>query len=286
MRNLAETVDRLCAASRTQYRNPYTDLDWPVSLDKDDWHMSPELVSLYGTAAHDALSEAERKRLSLFETVNFFSLNIHGEKALVEGMARRLYAPGCRVISSYLHHFVDEENKHMINFGEFCLRYAGKVYADRKITVPREHAPGEEEFLFFAKILIFEEVVDHYNARMARDIRLPRIIREINRLHHRDEARHLVFGRKLVKELFEHYAPRWPDETLKGVRRYLADYLAATEREYCNPDVYRDAGVADPFAAREEALRDPGRRAHWREVTRACRGYLREIGVLRDEVRP
>src|SRR6266705_194388 len=61
------------------------------------------------------------------------NLNIHGEKALVEGLARKLYEREKREISPYLHHFLDEENKHMVYFGEFCTRYAGKIYPDKKL---------------------------------------------------------------------------------------------------------------------------------------------------------
>ena len=113
------------------------------------------------------------KRLSFCETVNFFSLNIHGEKRLIEGLARRLYRRGMEDLTAYLHHFLDEENKHMVYFGGFCTEYAGKVYPDRKVAFPREYAAGEEDFLFFAQVLIFEEIVDVYNVHLATDERLP-----------------------------------------------------------------------------------------------------------------
>src|SRR5207244_844073 len=143
------------------------------------------------------------------EAVNFYSLNIHGEKALLEGLAHRLYQPDLSEVSKYLHHFLDEENKHMVYFGEFCLRYAGKIYRDRKVAFPREYERGEEDFLFFGRVMIFEEIVDYFNRRMGNDERLSTVAREINRLHHSDEARHLTFGRRIVKELFEQWRPSW-----------------------------------------------------------------------------
>ena len=63
--------------------------------------------------------------------------------ALMEGLARRLYAGGGDSHRlAYLHHFLDEENKHMVCFGGFCTRYAGKIYPDRKVAFPREYARG------------------------------------------------------------------------------------------------------------------------------------------------
>ncbi len=286
MDTLRDLVDRLCDASQKQFANPYT-LAWPDALDPEQWCTSPELISLYGTEAFDALNEPQQKRLSFFEAVNFFSLNIHGEKPLVEGLAHRLYRSDSREICAYLHHFLDEENKHMVYFGGFCERYAGKIYPDKKAAFPREYAPGEEDMLFFAKVMIFEELVDVYNLRMSTDERLVPIARQINLLHHRDEARHLVFGRQVVKTLFDRYAPAWSSETLTGVRGYLAAYLTATWKEYYNPEVYRDAGIAgDPYELHQQAFGHPTCRAHRRAVSAGCVRYLLANGILEQEPAP
>lgn len=280
---LTPVVERLCDLSQRQYANPYAEIEWPERLDPDQWFMSPELISIHGTDAYDALSDLDRRRLSFFEAVNFFSLNIHGERPLVEGLARRLYRKGHQAIASYLHHFLDEENKHMIYFGGFCTRYAGKIYPDKKLTVPRTYAPGEEDFLFFAKILIFEEVVDVYNIRMAQDARLAPLARRINLLHHLDEARHLVFGRLLVQTLWREHAARWSGATVQALRDYLAAYLVATWQEYFNPDVYRDAGLEDPFGLRERAFVHPAARAQRRGISAGCVRYLIQNGILLEE---
>ncbi len=283
MPEFMQTVEKLCSASRRQYLDPYTYLEWPEALDPDQWQFSPELISIYGTDAYESLTEAERKRLSFYETVNFFSLNIHGERPLVEGLAQRLYRSDTQEITPYLQHFLDEENKHMVYFGGYCTRYAGKVYRDKKMAWPREYATGEEDFLFFAKVMIFEEIVDVYNVTMSKDDRLPPIVRRINLVHHVEESRHLAFGRGLVKELFERHAPSWSPETLQGVRDYLKGYVVATWKEYYNPDAYRDAGLRDPLGVQERAFDDPRCREHRERVTRKCQRYLVENRILEEE---
>ena len=283
MTTLATTVERLCRASEKDFVNPYDAIEWTPALDRDAWHFSPELISIEGTGAFACLSEAEQKRLAFYEAVNFFSLNIHGERALMEGIARRLYRKTCQEISPYLHHFLDEENKHMTYFGGFCLRYAGKIYPDRKMGFPHEEsAPGAEDFLFFAKALIFEEIVDIYNTMMARDGRLSEIARRINLLHHRDETRHLAFGRQLVRELFARHAPGWSAETLEDMRAYLASYLRATWREYYNPDVYRDAGLGAPFELMEAAFDTPASRARRERTQAQCVRFMLENEILAE----
>ena len=163
------------------------------------------------------------------------------------------------------------------------MKYAGKIYADRKMTFEREYEPGEEDFLFFAKVLIFEEIVDVYNQRMARDERLATVARQINLLHHRDETRHLAFGRRFVSELFERHAPAWSESTIQGVRAYLKSYFAATWKEYYNPDVYRDAGLGAPYELYEMALHSPTGKEHRRTISQACIRYLLENNILEEE---
>jgi hypothetical protein len=283
MAQLTRMVEKLCELSRKGYVNPHGRVDWPTTFDGAGWFTSPELISLYGTKVWTNLTEDEKKRLSFYEAVNFFSLNIHGEKSLIEGLAHRLYRKNTQDISAYLHHFLDEENKHMIYFGEFCMRYAGKIYADRKMTFGREYAPGEEDFLFFAKVLIFEEIVDAYNQRMAKDERLAPIARQINLLHHLDETRHLAFGRRLVSELFKRYSPAWSEATLQGVRGYLGNYFVATWKEYYNPDVYRDAGLASPYDLYETAFHGPAGNEHRKKISQGCIRYLLENNILEEE---
>jgi len=286
MKRLAELSEQLCDASQRKYVNPYEFLEWPAELDRERWYTSPELVSLHGTEAWETMDEPARKRLSFFEAVNFYSLNIHGEKALIEGLAHRLYAGGREGHSAYLHHFVDEENKHMVYFGGFCSRYAGKVYRDRKVAFPREYAEGEEDVLFFAKVMIFEEVVDVYNLRMSKDERLEPVAQRINLIHHLEETRHLVFGRAITAELFEKHAPSWTAETRRGVAEYLAGYLRSTWKEYWNPDVYADAGLDRPYELARMAFDDPSARDRRREISASCVTYLLEHGMIEEEPAP
>ncbi len=280
---VAPLVDRLCALSRRAYANPYEVIEWPERLPEDALCMSPELVSLYKTGAWETLGEAGRRRLAFYEAVNFFSLNIHGETALLQGIARRIGSRRHAPWREYLHHFLDEENKHMVWFETFCRRYAGKVYPDRKVVFPREVAPGEEDVLFFAKIAIFEEIVDVYNARMSADERLHVLVRRINLLHHRDESRHLAFGRTVLKTLVEEHALSWSDETRAQIGTYLEDYLEATWREYYNPHVYRDAGLPDPYDLAEEAFASETAREHRADVAGRCLRFLRAVGLVEEE---
>lgn len=282
---LKTTVTKLCNASASELYNPAIAMNWPDTISEDLWCTSPELLSLFGCDEYERMDEPTRKRLGLLEAVNFCSLNIHGEKALIEGLAKRLYRKGNDEITPYLHHFIDEENKHMLYFGTFCGKYGGKIYQNRKVSFPRDYAPGEEDFLFFTKVMIFEAIVDAHNLRMALDERLHPVALEINAMHHKDEARHLVFGRQLVRELFQKFKGRWTVEVLSGIRNYLAAYFEATWREYYNPDVYRDLAINEPFKLQSSVWDSATARLHRTTMSSGCVEFLLNNEILLEAPR-
>ena len=276
-RTFEQELKKLSRASLRNFMDPGR-LEWPDAAPPDAWYFTPQLVSLHDTPAWDALDEAARKRLSFFEAVNFFSLNIHGEKYLISEVSRRLHRGADRELSEYLLHFVEEEAKHMMYFSGFCDRYAGKVYPDRTLRIEAEQDAGTETFLLFARIYLFEEIVDEYNQTMARDGSLAPIAREINRIHHVEEARHLAFGRRYLEESLPRVCP--DDAARARIRAHLDGYATLTWKQYYNPDAYRDAGIADPFERWQQSFDDPRCRAHRQRIADRRFGLLRELDLL------
>jgi hypothetical protein len=280
----SELAGRLSRASIKKFWNVYAAIDWPDGVEPEaEWFMSPELVSIYGTETWERLDDKARRRLSFWELVNFFSLTLQGERPLVQGLCNQMYSRQDAPITNYIHHFLDEENKHMVMFAEFCNRYAGKVYAQKKIALPKRYAKGEEDVTFFIKALVVEELGDYYNVVMMRDERIAPIAREVNRIHHEDEARHIVFGRRLLGELWKRHAPRWPAETVEGLRLWLGEYLRSSWGDFYNPSMYRDAGLEDSYALREASLASPICRAHRERASRKLVDVFLKTGVLAED---
>jgi hypothetical protein len=284
LEQVAEVSQRLTELSRRSYQDPYQVVVWPESVDAErDWFTSPELVSVYGTADWDALDGVARRRLAFHEAAGFYSLNIHGEKSLIQGLAARLYRGDLVEVTDYLHHFLDEENKHSIHFGGFCTRYA-RVYPSRQVPMERPRPRDVDDFLFFAKVMIFEELVDHYNRIQAKDGRLHPLARFINHNHHREEARHLAFGRRLVGTLWQVCVPGWDGATIEAVREELSGFFVSSWHEYYNPAVYADARMlGDPWTLAERAWNSPAQRLHRRTVSARCLDLLTAAGILTKE---
>lgn len=281
METAAQLAVRLSMASRRKFYDVYRAFEWPEALEADAWAMPPELISLHGTPAWDTLDEPVRRRLSLYEMGNLFSLVLQGERLLVQGLAHRLYGKSTgHAITGYLHHFLDEENKHMVMFGEFCERYVGKVYPEKKLPLPRRYEPGQEEVVFFCMAMVVEELGDFYNVAVGQDERVDPLVREINKVHHVDEARHLAFGRLHLRELFERHAPQWSPQALDDFRTWLGGYLRASWADYYNPAVYRDAGIPLAYDIRQAALSHPAARAHRERASAKLVDYFVATGLL------
>jgi hypothetical protein len=275
---------KLSEASVRKLWDVYTAFDWPKSVPMTGWTMSPELISIYGTELYDSLSEEQQKVLSFFEVGNFFSLVLQGERPLVQGLVHRLYGKTTDdAVSDYLHHFIDEENRHMVMFGLYCQKYLGKVYPDKKMAFPRKYAKGEEEVAFFCKVLVVEEIGDYYNLVMMRDDRIHPIVKQLNHVHHVDEARHLAFGRQYLKERFAHHVTKWSDETLEGFRSWLVNYLESSWGDYYNPTMYQDAGLTDGYDVRQLAFSSEYGKQHRRRAMEKLVGLFLEAGILEKE---
>jgi hypothetical protein len=268
----------LSAQSEEEFIDPNA-FHWPVSADADAWYFSPELISLYGSETWDLLDERQRKKLSFTEAVNFFSLNIHGEKYLISEISKRLYGEDSE-LSRYLLHFVDEEARHMMYFSGFCHRYAGKIYPDRTV---HSEASGDEEldmFLLFARINVFEEIVDHYNRIMAKDERLAPMVREINRIHHVEEMRHLNFGRRFLKNCLDRHIDVWDATRREELRCSLAAYVDFVWKQYVNPAAYADAGIDNSFEVWQQTYGSDTAVEHRESINRRRLSYLRKLELL------
>ncbi|MFE5597707.1 diiron oxygenase [Streptomyces coelicoflavus] len=280
-------LDRLEQLAETGYYNPYSMFDWPDAIEPGMPWMSESLTTLAGTPAWDELTREQQIALTKYESINFFSLNIHGIRELLGEVVNRIHAKTYADVSEFLHHFIGEENEHMWFFAQFCLRYGGKLYPAQptlKADSVDHLSPLARELIVFARILIFEEIVDYYNAHMATDKSLPHIVREINRVHHVDESRHVAFGRMIFTNLLGQVARRDADE-VPVVAEYLENYLQYSIGTLYNPAAYRDAGIPDALGVRRRALEHPSRVEAHDAVLKRTRRFLTKSGVGREAVK-
>ena len=108
---LALALERLTRISIDQAQSPYDRFDWPTSLSEDEWWMSQDLLSVHGTKLAEGFDELQLKRLGKWESIHFYSLNIHGIRELLGVVMNRIHTAGFE--ASSFHRFIAEENEHM-----------------------------------------------------------------------------------------------------------------------------------------------------------------------------
>jgi len=276
-------LERLTRISIDHAQSPYDRFDWPAELSDDEWWMSQDLLSVHATKLADGLDETQRKRLGKWESIHFYSLNIHGIRELLGAVMDRIHTAGFETSSEFFHRFIAEENEHMWFFAQFCRRYGLKIYPDKSMKLGSPSPDAEiDSFIIFARILIFEELVDHFNVKMGADTALPPIVRQLNRAHHEDEGRHIAGGREIVKHLYARLAKRLDAKALKEIDVYLRRYIEASLELLYNPAVYRDAGIADPYEFRTAVLADPARRAHHQKFLGRIVQFLAKNEMISD----
>jgi hypothetical protein len=276
-------LDRLTSMSVEDYYNPYRMFDWPDTLPDDMWWMTPSLMTVHDTEVAGELTVEQRKAISKYESINFYSLNVHGIRELLIEVTKRIHTSEFTDTSEFFHHFIGEENEHMWFFAEFCLRYGPRIYRQPRGGAESIPPSNAESLLVFARILIFEELVDHFNSRMAQDTDLHDTIRQINRIHHQDESRHIAFGRELVSLLFDTFREQASAEEFSQINDYIKRYLVFSFESLFNPHVYRDAGIGDPLAVRNRLLADPRRAEFEQQVFRKTLSFLTRIGMIEDK---
>jgi hypothetical protein len=284
-----QLLDRLMTLSRRNHYNPYDRFSWPHEIDRSQFWCDEDLLTTYGTDIHKKLNEEHLVSLSQWECINFFSLNVHGIKGALEFIVRCMYEAKYKELSEYLHVFMAEENAHMWFFAKFCLDYSGKIYPTLPMPQSATREPLENDLYMFSSTLIFEEYVDFYNRKVGANAKVPSIVRDVNYQHHLDEARHISFGREVVKCLYDEIAAGdETGETVARVRQTIEKIFTHFIGLMYNPRVYDDAGIVGPTglasaaAVRNNLRNESARRCfHEQWFKRTATFFVRQ-GILAD----
>jgi hypothetical protein len=273
---------QLVAASTRTTLDPFTYVDWTVPVDDSAFHLPPEILPLYGTAAWDAMTPTERIAYSRHETAALCGAGVWFENVLMQVVLRHL---GELDVTDPSHRYllveVADECRHSMMFGEYIRRagtpsYRPKLEASSLGDDDTEPAGRAVSYLL---ILAVEELLDHMNRSTMRDERVHPISRSMARLHVLEEARHVSFAKTFLAETWE---------TLDDAsRREVADaaplLVSVVADLSIDPDVYEHLGIAD---GAEIARTNPHHQATVVAGLSKLTTFLSEIGVIDDDHRP
>jgi hypothetical protein len=272
---------QLVAASQRTTLDPFEYVDWSVPIDDSAFHLPPELLPLYGTAAWDAMSETEQIAYSRHETAALCGAGIWFENALMQVVLHHLAElPVTDPAHRYLLVEVADECRHSMMFGEYIRRAGTPAYGPTLAasSLPDDGTTGSR-VVSYLLILAVEELLDYMNRATMRDDRLHPTSRAMARLHVLEEARHVSFAKTYLAESWEGL-----DEEARREVAAAAPVLVAVVADLSvDAAVYEHLGIA---GGADAAHANP----HHQETIVAglskLTSFLTDIGVIDPEHRP
>lgn len=267
---MASTVDdritRLSAVSVERLFDP--DLDLPGGIDSGQV-IPDELLSIAGLDVE--LSAADRAKLSREEAASILDAGIRFESVLTAGFSMQIASrhdlTDPRV--TYMLHELGEETRHSRLFIRLLTQLAPtakspfrrqpiksfvRLFLPAAMTMPS---------LFCVLVLAGEEIPDLFQKMASEHPLTDPFVREVNRYHRREEARHLAFARMTLPELWKRAG--WVERFL--VRHIGPRVVTVMFDAMVHPGVYRTVGLpgwstwraakrsAPRTAMRQQALR-------------------------------
>jgi len=270
----AARAAQLVAVSERSTHDPFREIDWATPVDDSAFHLPPELLGIYGTAAWAQMTESDRITYSRHEAAALFGAGIWFENALMQVVLRHLVSID---VTDPMHRYllveIADECRHSTMFGEFIRRAGTPSYApDRPIIVDDT---GGGRALSYLLILAIEELLDHANRLTMRDDRVHPVSRQIAKLHVLEEARHVSFAKTYLAEV-------WPtlDADERATVITAAPILVAEIVSLSlDPAVFEHLGID---GGAEIAANNPRRRANVITGVAKLTGFLEEVGVIDD----
>ncbi len=283
-KNTFQVVARkLITASDKKKYDPFNRVEYQETLNGDRWQFPEDFLSLRNLPIYGDLDDEQKWRLSLLEAINFFSVNIHGEQALVAALEPRLYRDKRvgedPVSSKYIQRFIHEENSHTYMLAEFCLRYHGSVFPDRAFAVEQpKFSPEVEDILFYGRTYILESYLGFINQKAVKDSDMDTSAHQVHKYHLIDEARHKAWDKAMIEENLSRAKKKNLSSELRAAKDLMATYQEYIYQSACNPAVYRALGLENGMRLRTEVIASNERRDLMRPWSEGLAKYYADIG--------
>lgn len=250
-------------------------------MNREDYWLPPERISLHGAAGFDALPEKQRKRLSQYEFLNFISAGLWLESIFIQRLGAKLGRTVDPANYAILLREIREEAGHSLMFlrlmDETGLRLPPTGRTHSLLDFFGHYAPSGS-VLFWLAVVVGEEIPDQINHAICQAPAVNVVIREMADLHRQDEARHIAHTRHVLASKLSSAGV-----VQKALLSRLAGILIRALLDRCylpSWQLYELAGLVDGKAWRERAKYNP-RRLEWVErCAGATVAFLGQHGVI------
>lgn len=271
-------AERLLRSSAKKSYDPAVDIDWDAPLVEGKLWMPEHRVSLYGTELWDRMTPTQRVELGKHEACSVASVGLWFETLLMQRLLKDFYAEDPTTPrAQFALTEVADECRHSQMFARMVAAAGVEPYGAR----PAVHQLGKLFSVLnrgpaaYASILVAEEVLDRLQREQAGDESIQPLMRQVNKIHIMEEARHVSFAR---------------DEVTRGIAELSGTELAYQRwicaltsffvvRSLINPRVYAAVGI-DPAEGHRAALANPHHREMIRWAGEKILAFLDEAGMI------
>ena len=263
------------------YQDPTRTVPWET-LDPEIAWLPENLLSIYGLPEYAQLSREERVRLSQVEFVSFCELGLWLEALLIQRLGANSLQEMYRdpVGYHYQLHELREEVGHSLMFLELQQRsqlpFMTPLSARPPLARLFARLAPEGSAIFWAAILIGENVPDRMNRLIFAHKELPAAVLAITQVHMREEARHMAFARMTIQKR---------SQTMSCLKKQLVNpILREVFRQFLRTcffpaeQVYAAAGLSNPRVWTRRARHNPHRIALMNACAAPSRDFLRTQG--------
>ncbi len=237
------TISRLVERSYTDFVDIAKDIDWQMGVDRGRFPKRPETCWLFGTAHWSKLSSTQQLDIAWLEIGRDVSMFIWLEQLippLFVGYVNRQEAALHPSVRDYLMIFCKEEILHTLMFRKYLSLAGLPLFA----PIPRLFELFESRLprlppLHGIALTHIGETLAELGAMYNTDFPdVDPLTRKVIREHHREEARHIAFGRLLIESQLENN----PEEANK-IRPLVELFLTPLIEQY-NYDIELQRWVA------------------------------------------
>ena len=271
---------QLVAASERTTLDPFEYVDWTTPIDDSAFHLPPEILPLYGTAAWAEMDETEKIAYSRHETAALCGAGVWFENVLMQVVLRHLAdLPVTDPAHRYLLVEVADECRHSTMFGEYIRRAGTPAYRPKLAagSLSDDDTNGRRAVSYLL-ILAVEEMLDFMNRATMRDERVHPTSRAMARLHVLEEARHVSFAKTYLAETWE----TLDDAARREIAEAAPVLVSVVADLSVDDDVYEHLGIA---GGGEIARANPHHRAVVIEGLAKLTTFLSQVGIIDDDHR-
>ncbi|GGW80446.1 hypothetical protein GCM10010503_67310 [Streptomyces lucensis JCM 4490] len=256
-------------------------LDWDHEVDPDDpLGLPDEFISIAGSKLWDRLPESERRIVRRHSSGWLYSQFLHSEQAALIAVGKILLTVEDLDSKLYAATQMMDEARHVEGFNRFLHTKIGLRYGlSPSISAMFEQAMREPRWDFgvlAAHILVENMGLATFGVHRER-LKDP-LARAFSAYVARDEARHVAFGRLLLRS----YYPQLSEAELREREDFVVEGCWALRDRYVDDEIWNALGYGEE--AIKASRRSPAKREFRRLVFMRIVPGLKEIGMFGPRV--